>query len=74
MQRNASPLHRVYQAVDCGMLSHFTTLAMLLDIGVNWNTLSYTSIQNIPNTLHEAYLVSMQAMGELGHFQLPGIV
>jgi hypothetical protein len=45
----------------------------LLDIGGKWNTLSYTSIQSIPNRL-SGHLVSMQAIDELGPFQLPGIV
>jgi hypothetical protein len=36
----------------CGMLSHFNGCAKLLGIGGNWNTLSYTSIQNISNTLN----------------------
>jgi hypothetical protein len=31
----------------------FNGCAKFLDIGWNWNTLSYTSIQNIPNMLKE---------------------
>ncbi len=42
---NTSPSHRVDQVVDCGLWK-------LLDIGWNWNTLSYTSIQSIPNMLN----------------------
>ena len=46
MQRDTSPLHRVDQAVDCGMWNVvpllFNGCAKLLDIGGNWNTLSYT--------------------------------
>jgi hypothetical protein len=40
-----SPSHRVDQAVDCGLWK-------LLDIGENFNTLSYTLIQSIPNMLN----------------------
>jgi hypothetical protein len=47
----------------------------LLDIGRNWNMLSYTSIQSTPkNAQWVTCLVSMHAMEELAHFQLPGIV
>jgi hypothetical protein len=49
MQTNKSPLHKVEQAVDCGL---FNGCAKLLDIGENWNTLVYTSIQSIPNMLN----------------------
>ena len=53
MQCNAPPLHRVDQAVDCGLWNFVPLLlngcARLLDIGGKWNTLSYTLIQNIPN-------------------------
>ncbi|XP_031660667.1 X-ray repair cross-complementing protein 5-like [Oncorhynchus kisutch] len=44
MQRDRSPLHRVDQAVDCGLWNVvpllFNGCAELLDIGGNWNTLS----------------------------------
>jgi hypothetical protein len=53
----------------------FNGWVTLLDIGGNWNTLLYTSIPEHPK--HAQWvtcLVSMQAMEELGHFQLPGIV
>jgi hypothetical protein len=56
MQRNTSPLHRVDQAVGCGLWSVVPLLsngcAKLLDIGGDWNTLSYMSIQSIPNMLN----------------------
>jgi hypothetical protein len=54
------------------MLSHFSSMA----VRSSWilYTLSYTLIQSIPNMLNGWHLVSMQAMEELGHFQLPGMV
>ena len=49
MQHDTSPLHGVDQAVDCGLWNAvpllFNGCAKILDIGGNWNTLSYTSIQ-----------------------------
>jgi hypothetical protein len=49
-------LHRVDQAADCGLWNDvpllFSGCAKLLDIGGNWNMLSYTSIQSIPNMLN----------------------
>ena len=51
----STPSHRVGQAVDCGLWNVvpllFNGCAKLLDIGRNWNTLSYTSTQSIPNML-----------------------
>ncbi len=48
--------HRVDQVVDCGLWNVgpllFNGCAKLLDIGRNWNTLSYTPIQSIPNMLN----------------------
>ncbi len=78
-QCNTSPSHRVDQVVDCGLWDVgpllFNGFAKLLDIGRNWNMLSYTSIQSIPNMLIWVTCpVSMLAMQELGCFQLPGIV
>ena len=65
MERDTSPLHRVDQAVYSGLWNVvpllFNGCAKFLDIGGNWNTISFTSIQSIPN---------IQAMEELGHFQL----
>ena len=56
-QRGTSPSHRVDQAVDCDLWNVvpllFNGCAKLLDIGRNWNTLSYTSILSIPNMLSE---------------------
>ncbi len=55
-QCNTSPSHRVDQVVDCGLWDVgpllFNGCVKLLDIGRNWNTLSYTSIQSIPNMLN----------------------
>ncbi len=49
-------LHRVDQVVDCGLWDVgsllFNGCVKLLDIGRNWNTLSYTPIQSIPNMLN----------------------
>ncbi len=51
-----APSHRVDQVVDCGLWDVgpllFNGCAKLLDIGRNWNTLSYTPIQSIPNMLN----------------------
>ncbi len=55
-QCNTSPSHRVDQVVDCGLWDVgpllFNGCVKLLDIGRNWNTLSYTPIQSIPNMLN----------------------
>ncbi len=55
-QCNTSPSHRVDQVVDCGLWNVgpllFNGCVKLLDIGRNWNTLSYTPIQSIPNMLN----------------------
>jgi hypothetical protein len=55
MQRDTFSSHRVDQAFDCGLWNVvpllFNGCAKLLDIGENWNTLSYMSIQSIPNLL-----------------------
>ncbi len=48
-QCNTSPSHRVDQVVDCGL---WNIGPKLLDIGRNWNTLSYTPIKSIPNMLN----------------------
>ncbi len=59
-QCNTSPSHRVDQVVDCGLWNVgpllFNGCAKLLDIGRNWNTLSYTPIQSIPNMLNGWYV------------------
>ena len=61
--------------VASGMLSHSSSngCVKLLDIDRKWNTLSNTSIHP-KHAQWVTCLVSMQAMEELGHFQLPGIV
>ncbi len=55
-QCNTSPSQRVDQVVDCGLWNFaphlFNGCAKLLDNGRNWNTLSYTPIQSIPNMLN----------------------
>ncbi len=55
-QCNTSPSHRVDQVVDCGLWNVgpliFNGCVKLLDIGRNWNTLSYSPIQSIPNMLN----------------------
>ncbi len=55
-QCNTSPSYRVDQVVDSGLWNIVSLLfngcAKLLDIGRNWNTLSYTPIQSIPNMLN----------------------
>ncbi len=55
-QCNTSPSHRVDQVVDCGLCNVgsllFNGCVKLLDIGRNWNMLSYTPIQSIPNMLN----------------------
>ncbi len=78
-QCNTSPSRRVDQVVDCGLWNVgpllFNGCVKLLDIGRNWNTLSYTPIQSIPNMLNGWHIpVSMLAMQELRCFQLTGIV
>ena len=74
MQRDTSPSHIVDQAVDCGLWNvvPLNDCAKLMDNVGNWNLLSYTFIKSIPNMLNGC--LSMQAMEELGYFQLPGIV
>ncbi len=53
---NTSPSHRVDRVVDCGLWNvgplHFNGCVKLLNIGRNWNTLSYMPIQSIPNMLN----------------------
>ncbi len=75
---NTSPSHRVDQVVDCGLWNIgpllFNGCANLLDIGRNWNTLSYTAIQQSKHAQWVTCPVSMMAMQELECFQLPGIV
>ena len=56
IKRDTSPSHRVDQAVDCGLWNVaqllFNGCVKLLDIGWNWNTLLFTSIQSITNMLN----------------------
>ncbi len=56
MQCNTSLSHRVDQVVDFGLWDVgpllFNGCAELLNIGRNWNTLSYMLIQSIPNMLN----------------------
>ncbi len=57
---NISPSHRVDQVVDCGLWNVgpllFNGCAKMLDIGRNWNMLSYTPIESIPNMLNGWYV------------------
>jgi hypothetical protein len=55
--------------VACGIVPLLFGCVKLLDIDGNWNTLSYMSIQSIPN-MHKW----VTCLRELGGFQLPGIV
>ncbi len=77
-QCSTSPSHRVEQVVDCGLwyvgLLLFNGCAKLLDIGRNWNTLSYADSEHPKHAQWVTCPVSMLAMQELGWFQLPGIV
>ncbi len=56
-QCNTSPSHRVVQVVDCGLCNVspflFNGCVKLLDIGRNWNMLSYTLIQSIPCSMDD---------------------
>ena len=56
IQRDTFPSHGVDQTVDCvlwNVVPHlFNGCAKLLDIGGNWSTLLYMSIQSIPNVLN----------------------
>ncbi len=55
-QCNTSPSHSVEQVVDCGLWNVdpllFNGCVKLLDIGRNWDTLSYMPIQSIPIMLN----------------------
>ncbi len=59
-QCNTSPSHWVDQVVYCGLWKVgpllFNGCWKFLDIGRNWNTLSYTPIQSIPNMLNGWHL------------------
>ena len=60
--------------VACRMLSHSSSMGVR-SCWILVGHVSYTSIQSIPNMLNGVtWLVSMEAMEEQGHFQLPGIV
>jgi hypothetical protein len=52
MLRNTSPSQRIDQAVDCGLCNVVPTHFQWLDIGGNWNTLSFTLLQSIPKILN----------------------
>ena len=77
MQRDTSPSHRVDQAVDCGLWNVvpllFIGCVKLLDIGGNRNTIVHIDPEHPKRAQWVTCLVSMQAMEELGHFQLPGV-
>ncbi len=64
-QCNTSPSHRVDQVVDCG----------LWDVGpLLFNGVVYADPEHPKHAQWVTCPVSMQAMQELGCFQLPGIV
>ena len=76
MQRDTSPSHRVDQAVDCGLWNVVPTpLQWLCEVAGYWWELEHAAIHIDPEHPKHAQwvtcLVSMQAMEELGHFQLP---
>jgi hypothetical protein len=76
VEHDASTSHRVDQAVDCGpwnVVPLFNGCAKLLDIGKSWNMLSYVNPEHPKHAEWVTCLVSMQAMEELGHFQLPAL-
>ena len=72
MQPDTSHSHRVDQAVDCGMLSHASSMAVRSS-GYLWEL--EHAIVNIdpehPKTCSIGDMVTMQTMEELGYFQLP---
>jgi hypothetical protein len=78
MQRDASPSHRVDQAVDCGVWNVVPLLKWLCEVAVYWRELEHAVVHIDPEHPIDAQwvtcLVTMQAMEDLGHFQLPGIV
>ena len=72
MQRNTSPSHKLDQAGACGMLFHSFSMAAY------WRELEHAVVRVDPEHHKHAQwvtcLVSMQAMKDLGRFQLLGIV
>jgi hypothetical protein len=64
--------HKVHQAVDFGLWNVVSLLfngcAKMLDIGGNWNMLSYTSIQSIPNMLNGDVSGEYAGHGRTGTF------
>ncbi len=82
-QCNASPSHRSDQVVDCGLWNVgpplFNGCAKLLDIGRNWNMLSYTPIQSIPNMLNLGHVKCRGLLPDpnprvLKYFRVSGLV
>ena len=79
MQSDTSPSHRVDQAVDCGL---WNVVPLLFNgcakLEYTFRELEHAVVHAAPEHPKHAQwvtcLVSMQAMEELGHFQLPGIV
>ena len=72
IQSNTSPSHRVDQAVNCGLWN----VVPLLNgqVAGYWQALEHIVVHIDPEHPKHAqwvtYLVSMQAMEELGHFQI----
>ena len=78
MQSDTSPSHRVDQEGDCGLRKVVPTpLQWLYEVAGYWRELEHVVVHvNPEDPKHPQWvtcLVSMQAMEELEHFQLPGI-
>ena len=78
MQLDTSHSHRVDQAVYCGLWNVVPTpLQWLCEVAGYWQELEHAVIHDPEHPKHAQWmtcLVCMQAMEELGHFQLQGIV
>ena len=72
---DASPSHRVDQAVECSL---WNVVPLLCEVSEYCQELEHVVLHVDPERPKHAQwmtcLVIMQAMEELGHFQLPGIV
>ena len=78
MQRNTSPSHRVDQAIDLWPVECCPIpLQWLCEVAGYWKELEHAVVHVSPehpkHTQQVTCLVNMQAMEELGHFQLLGI-
>ena len=70
-------LLRVDQAVDCGLWNVVPPLQWLCEVVGYWQKPKHAVVRVDPEHPKQAQwmtcLVSMKAMAELGHFQLPGM-